>query len=468
MKMKTICIVMLIGLCGCATFHAERLSPSKAAAEFEARTLVSQELKRFIESHLHREVSPWPPASWDFNMLALAAAYYSPALDVVRARWGVTQAAVITAGGRPNPSASFFGEHHSSTPGGISPWTWGISLDIPIETAGKRGYRIRKAKQLSEAARLDISETAWQVWSGLRKSLLDLYSASDREHFLLDQIAIEEGIVRLFEERLSVGEVSQFEVTQSRLAVDRARLSLSDNQKRKAIARSELAEAIGLQINALDGIEISSGLFERTPETVDIHEIRRKALLGRADILASLQEYEASQSALQLEVARQYPDIRLGPAYEWDQGDNRWLLGFSIELPVFNRNRGPIEEAKARRKESAERFGALQARVIAQIDRAEAAYNSSLKNLQTAESLLTTGNTHMQEVKARFDSGETDRLDLEQAKMELSSAELSRFDAFVTAQRDMGNLEDAVQQPRVLTEAYPASSGKSPRGETSK
>ncbi len=38
-----------------------------------------------------------------------------------------------------------------------------IALDIPIETAGKRGYRMAEARYLSEAARLNIAQTAWEV-----------------------------------------------------------------------------------------------------------------------------------------------------------------------------------------------------------------------------------------------------------------------------------------------------------------
>ncbi|MDA8325769.1 MAG: TolC family protein [Nitrospiraceae bacterium] len=442
-------------LTGCATFHNRPLNPSKTASEFEARTLNSRGLREFMEKNIHHRIKPWPRASWDFRMLSLAAAYYSPALDVMRAKWGVSQAAVITAGGRPNPTASLFGEHHSSTPGGISPWTWGISLDIPVETAGKRGYRIRRAKHLSAAAQLNISETAWQVWSGLKKSLLDLYAATERQRYLLDQLSAREEIARLFEERLAVGESSQFEVTQSRLAMDKTRLLLADNQKKKARARGALAMALGLQAKAFDGIRISFGVFKPTPGSIDLRDIRRKALLGRPDILSALQEYEASQSALQLEIAKQCPDIHLGPGYVWDQGDNRWSIGFSLVLPVFNQNQGPIAEARARRKEFAAQFMALQASVIGRIDRAEATYAESLKDLQTADSLVSTENSNMRTIQARLDSGEAGRLDLEQAKMELASTELSRFDAFISAQADLGELEDAVQRPLNKEEIFP-------------
>ncbi|MDA8324870.1 MAG: TolC family protein [Nitrospiraceae bacterium] len=388
-------------------------------------------------------------------MLSLAAAYYSPALDVMRAKWGVANAAVITAGGIPNPAIGFLGQHHSSTPGGISPWTWGLSLNVPIETAGKRGYRIKQAKHLSVAARLNIAETSWQVWSGARKSLLDLYAATEREKYLLSQLRVQEEVARLFGERLAAGESSQFEVTQSRLALDKTRLALALNQKKKAAARGELATALGLQAKALGHIRISFDIFNQAPGPIDLRDSRRKALLGRSDILAALQEYEASQSALQLEIAKQYPDIHIGPGYEWDQGDNKWSLGFSIVLPVFNQNQGPIAEAKARRKEFAAKFIAIQAGVLGQIDQAEEAYCESLKNLRIAGSLVSAEDSNLKAIQARFNSGEAGRLDLEQAKMELASTELSRFDTLILAQADLGELEDAVQRPLGKMEFFP-------------
>lgn len=448
-------VVLFILIYGCASFHPKPVSPAGTARAFEARTLTSPGLRAFMEKNIGCRMKPWPPASWDLRTLALAAAYYSPALDVMRAKWGVANAAVITAGGRPNPSISAFGEHNSSTPGGISPWTWGLSFDIPIQTAGKRGFRIRKAKQLSEAARLNIVETSWQVWITLKRRLLDLQAATERQRYLLDQLSARKKITKLFEERLAVGEASMFEATQSRLAMYKTRLLLADDQKETIRARGALAQALGLQAKALDNITISFDVFKQTPVPIDLRDLRRKALLSRADILSALQEYEATQSALQLELARQYPDIHLGPGYEWDQGDNRWALGFSVVLPVFNQNQGPIAQARARCKEFAAKFISLQAGVIGQIDRAEAAYAESLKNLQIADSLVQTGKDRMRAAGARFNSGETGRLDLEQAKMELATAELSRFDSLISLEADLAGLENAVQSPLNKQEIFP-------------
>ena len=448
-------VVSLVLLSGCAGYHPRPLSPADTAAALERRTMDSAGLKAFLEKNIRKELKPWPPRCWDFAMLNLAALYYHPDMDVARAKWGVAEAEVVSAGGRPNPRISFMGQHHSRTAGGLSPWTSGFSFDIPVETAGKRGYRIRKAEHLSDAALLNITATAWQVRSRLRKSLQNLYSATMRERLLNDRLAIQQEITRLFEERLAAGESSQFEVTRVRLDANKTRLLRSEAERQKAEARAALAQALGLQVSAVNGVRISFKLFEKVPAAVGLQEIRRQALLSRPDVLAALSEYEASQSALQFEVARQYPDIHLGPGYEWDQGDNKWSLGFSIELPLFNRNEGPIEEAEARRKESAAKFAALQARILGEIDRALAAYGEVIRKLQVADSLVSAESSHMQAMQARFALGASDRLDLEQAKLELSSAELSRFDALVSAEENLGRLEDAVQQPLIEWENTP-------------
>jgi cobalt-zinc-cadmium efflux system outer membrane protein len=453
---------VLILLTGCASFHPEPISPTQTASAFESRSLYSADLKKYIEHNLGREISPWPPESWDFTLLVLASFYYHPDMDVARATWGVAQAEVVTAGGRPNPAISLFGRHHSMTAGGISPWTSGISLDIPVETAGKRGYRIRRAEHLSDAARLNIETTEWRVWRRLRNGLLRLYLATEKSRCLNERLAIQKAIVGMFDERLKEGETSQFEASLSRLDLDKILLQLSETKKQHAEARAAVAEALGLPATALDGIELSFRVFSQPPGPVSVENVRSAALLDRPDILAALSEYEATQSALQLEIARQYPDIHLGPGYEWDQDDNVWSLGITIELPIFNRNRGAIQEAEARRKQSAAKFTALQASVTGEIDRAKASYDKSLNKLQVAEALVSMGKSHLQIIQSRFAAGEADRLELETTRLELSAARLSRLGALASAQESLGALEDAVYAPLGPLEFPPPLSGSAP------
>src|SRR5512135_2019019 len=90
---------------GCVRFQPRPVSAPRALEDFEARRLDAPAVTAFFASR--PEVGAWPPAGWDLRALTLAALYYSPSLDVARARWGVAQAGRITAGERPNPTGNF-------------------------------------------------------------------------------------------------------------------------------------------------------------------------------------------------------------------------------------------------------------------------------------------------------------------------------------------------------------------------
>ncbi len=194
---------MALGLAGgCAQFEPRPISPAETATNLEGRTLDSPLFRSFLETNLHRGFPEWPVRTWDLQMLTLAAFCYHPSLDVARAGWRVAGAGRITAGERPNPSVSLTPTYDTTTP---PPWILGVSFDIPIETAGKRGYRLAQARHLSDAARWNLVAAFWQVRSRARASLLDLYAARETESLLAQQESAQSNIVRLLEGQLTAG-----------------------------------------------------------------------------------------------------------------------------------------------------------------------------------------------------------------------------------------------------------------------
>lgn len=444
--------VSLVSLAGCAAYTPKPIVPSETLSRLESRALDDPGLKEFIERNRPRGLPEGPTAPWDLRRLTLAAFYYHPDLDVARAEWRVARAGVISAGQRPNPRVGFAPGFNASPAGGISPWIFGFSLDVPLETAGKRGYRVARAGHLSQAARLNIAAAAWNVRSRLRSRMVELDAAVQVAALRERQRAIEAELVGALEQRLAAGEVSRPEVTLARVSLDRTVLLAREAGKRVAEARVAVAGAVGLPAAALEGHDLVLGLVDELPAALPPAAVRREALLNRPDILASLAGYEAAQSSLQLEIARQYPDLHLGPGYKWDQGDDKWFMGLSVTLPVMNRNQGPIAEAEARRAESAARFTALQVRVIGELDRALAGYRESLGKLEAAEALLASQRSRRRAEEALFRAGEADRLPLLGGRLELEADALARLEALVEVQRAVGLLEDAVQRPLVSAE----------------
>ena len=444
MKRIFIGAVAALGWLGCAHFHDQPLSAEKSRADFASRSLTDSGLVAFLVTN--RPAASASSTAWDFNNLTLVAYYFNPDLDVARAQLAGAAAAGVTAGARPNPTVGVNAAYNTTTTV-PSPWIITPSLDLPIETMGKRGYRLAQSVHLSEAARCDLASAAWQVRGQVRKNLLALYAAGENTTLLQQQESAQAESVRLLEGQLRAGAISPFEVTQARVALNQTRFALHDAESQSATTRIQLAETLGLPSAALDGVTFDFDEFKQFPADVPDAVARRQALVNRADILGALAEYAATQSALQLEIAKQYPNLHLNPGYEYDQGDNKWGLGVSLELPLLNHNQGPVAEAEARRAESAAKFIALQARVLSEIEQAVAVYRAAVKKASSADALSQELVTQGHAAQALLDAGEISRLELAQRQLELTTAALAQLAALVSAQAALGDLEDAMQSP---------------------
>jgi outer membrane protein, heavy metal efflux system len=439
-------------LTGCA---AQRYQPAPIAADttasrFQARNLADPGLRSFVESYLGLPVTTWPPKIWDVQTLSLAALYFNPALDAARARIAGTQAALLTAGARPNPTLSI-------APGIPSPYLLSLDLSFPLETADKRQYRVRTARNLDEAARLDLAGSAWTVRSVVRATLLDYLLASRLLELLHSEAKVREDQVNTLQQVASTGGIPQLDVDLARMESSKIRLTISTAEGQVAEAKASLAAAIGVPAVGLQEAQFSWPHLDTPPsaESLSPQAIQRDAVLNRLDVRSSLAQYAAAESALQLEIAKQYPDINIGPGYSYEEGHSYFTVGFSATLPLFNRNQGPIAEAEARRQEAAAAFLQTQADVIAKSERALAVYTAALKELAEAEYLLNLQENQRQAMQHAVRVGEQDRLTLEDINIQSSVSARARLDALARAQKALGELEDAVQRPLVTGEEFP-------------
>jgi outer membrane protein TolC len=443
-------IPAIILLTGCAHYKPQPVSPATTLARYEARRLDEPGLKRFLEQNAGNPLTNWPPVQWDLNSLTLAAFYFHPSLEVARAQWLVSVAGEKTAGARPNPTVSVDPSYDSQIPGNYSPWLVPVSFDLPIETDGKRAKRIAQAKAAAESARWNFVVAAWQIRSGVRSSLEDLHVAESRAALLAAQFDLQKKIVGLLQSRSDAGEISRTELATAQLALNQTQLELGDAQSAKVAARSHLAQALGLSEAALAGRKFK---FESLPHGISeltSQQAREIALCSRADILAALADYATAEADLQLEVARQYPDLHLGPGYAWNNGnagDNQWLLGATLELPILDQNQGPIAEAQARRKLAAAKFVELQSQVIGQIDLALDQVRAARQQLKTGSDLVTLQRQQEKTAQAQLAAGAADPLDLLAAKLATVNARLTQLDNLTKWQEAVGTLEDALQRP---------------------
>jgi outer membrane protein TolC len=448
-------------LAGCAAFHSQPISPEQTADSFGKRSLGDEHLRAFLETN--QTPAPGPREAWNLKALTLAAFYYEPALAEARAQLASLQAAQITAGERPNPSVSATPGYDPGIPGSPSPWLVTLTTDWPIETAGKRHRRIDLAARKVESARWGLVGAVWQARSRVREALLALYAAGETESLLAGQVVAQSNVVRLMEGKLALGSASGYEVTQARITLDTTQLQWREAAGQKEQALAQMANAIGLPLLALAEVSFSFAELEQFPNELTQADVRRKALLNRADVRAALADYAASQSALQLEIAKQYPDVHLGPGYGWNTGsagDSEGTLGLSLTLPVLNHNQGAVAEATAQRTQAAAHFLTVQANAVGEIESAMAAYNAALRQSATAKSLLEDLRSRLESVRAQQQAGEADPLAVATAQVEFGAGAQNQLAAVLKTQQALGQLEDAVQSPLTLPPAVLQAAGQ--------
>lgn len=439
-------LIGLVAVCGCAHYQPQPLEAVKRAEEFESRRLDREGLRAFLEEHLGHTITNWPAQRWNLETLSLAAYYFHPSLDLARAQWRVAEAAAISAGARPNPTINLAPGYTANSPAGVTPWLMAAGFDWPIETAGKRNLRVTQAQHLVRVARLNLATAAWQVRAKVRDSLAAYRFAGNQTSVLGEKAGLQGQIVAKLEERLKAGAISQPELTPARITLGKLEAELSIARESETAAAARLAEAIGISLRVLNNAPKEMTLYTPMLSDEQLAVAKRRALQNRSDLLAALAEYDASETALRLEIAKQYPDVRLSPGYEYDQGANKWRLSVSLELPVLNRNQGPIAEAKAKRDEAGARFMELQAKVISEID---AAVQKFRQTRQQHFDLIPTINAevnHERSVEAQVRAGAADALDLLNVKSERLTGVALMDETGYRSEVAFGQLEDAAQQ----------------------
>jgi len=455
-----LCAVLFTG-CAPHKYRAAPISPAVTAVTLYSHSLDDPNLEAWMTQHAGFKAPSWALQAWNLESLTLAAYYFNPDLDVARANASASDAAITTAAMKPNPSVSVGPGYQG--PNGSQPIA-AFDFSLPIETAGKRGYRIANASHLSAASRLQLGQTAWVVRSRVRVTLVDYLFAVQAADLLRRETALRKEYVRLTEARFQAGEVPLPDLTTARIDLTSLRQTLSTAEGQVQTTHAALAAAIGVPDSALAGktLTLEDASSPPAPSLLPSLTVRKLALENRLDVLGALEKYGAAQSGLQLEIAKQYPDVNVGPGYSYEEGTNFLSLVVSSVLPLRTHNEGPIAEAEAQRKLAGAQLLAAQSTVLADVDHSQAQYAAAFAVLERATPAVSELKEQERSAVTLLEAGETERLTVVAAQLLTSVSERARLDALHQAQLSLGLVEDALQRP-LGNEISPAFPHNAPR-----
>jgi outer membrane protein TolC len=399
-----------------------------------------------------------PPAGWNRAQWLEAALQLNPALSEARARAASVAAAERTAAQRPNPTLNLAAEYVAAAAGDVG-WLYGLALDFLLQRPGERA-RAREAAALeTQAAQSDLAESIWQVRIQIREALLDAAYAEDQSDLLDQLLEDRRGLERSAQARSQAGEISPLEIPRASIDLATAQQRRDQAATHLIDARARLAAAVGVPAAALDGVPLQwphwSDIAALSPEVSA--DARVEALIARPDLVRTLREYDLADNALRAEVARRWPAIQIEPGYAWDKGgvhENQFdellrenQLAVSFELPLFNRNQGPIGEAVARRTLAGKHLEAVQAELFAQIDRARLGWPRASEAWRNAAAVATTAQQQSDAEQRALAAGASDRPSSLAADAAATEARLLALDAAYEAQLAFAALESAYRRP---------------------
>jgi outer membrane protein, heavy metal efflux system len=452
-------LIALVGTSGCVHYAPQPLPPEQVVATFSDRKLDDPRLREALDAKLPARVGEWPRRTWDRADLLVATLYYNDAISEARATFAVVNAGRRTARERPNPTVALLTEYanegnqlteYASQHGGAPLWLWGLTPDLPLDLGTRRSARIAVADATAQEARYDFMEVVWKERAALRRALLDVLMTG-REVALLEKVGTDrQAQLEMAGHRLEAGAASHGDL--DRLVADAVadEQRLHDARRRVSAARGALAATIGVPVAALDSIPLAwEGLEE--PQRVDeglIARWREEVLLERADVHSAVVGYSVAEESLRLEVAKQFPQVHIGPAYTWDHGVHRLQFNLSLELPILNQHRGAIGEAEARREQAGAHLEGTLATAYQEIDEAIRQWRLALDRVADARGQVYDAAQHIYaETERAFEAGSSDRTELVAARVARTLAELQILDALRTAQEALAVLEDAMRRP---------------------
>ena len=425
----------------CTDAPRRPLDPAAVERDLRARSLSDPALRDDAAARLGVAAEPWPPPTLDLALLTLAAWRFRPELAVAGAEVAAAEAKVTTAGAWSNPKiSSSFGRVDDSVG---PPWFLSAALDFTIPTAGKVSKREAVASQEVVLARLAAAQAAWRIYAEVRDALLEASVSASELDLARREAQVRATMAAQAAARVAAGAAASTEELFARVEADRARAGVALATGAQAQARAHLAAACGLPVAELEAATLAA-----PAPALEAGSTANDALLDRLDVRVVVAEYEAAERTLELELARQYPDVVLTPSWENDQGAHKLLLGFSVDVPIFDRNQGPIAEALAHRDAVAARFreragAALAAIDVAHAELAAAATRVSAYDPQSQERIAARHAAAERAVAA----GASDRASATQLELEMVTFETGRLASERAQQASLLHLEDALQRP---------------------
>ncbi len=333
-------VAMWLLLAGCATYRADPLPEHLATAGNIQQVMTSALIQmppKIQAMDLHGPFSG--------EALGAIAVMLNPDLRAMRAKLGVAQAQIFAAGLLPDPQLSLSADLPSNVAAGYySAYSMGLSWSL--------------ASLFTRAANLDIAcaqkksvqyQVAWQEWmqAGQTRVLARQLYYLQAQEVVADASAKTTGIIyKVSAHNLRLGDATMTSTTLRQIAwLDSQDRALALRRQVTRI-REMLNQAIGLSPQMQWAIAPPI-LWSTLPDPARLVALADR---HRLDLVALRAGYQAQEARVRRAILGQYPGFTIGFGKAADTSNvQSYSPSLTLDIPLWNRNRGVIAESEATR-----------------------------------------------------------------------------------------------------------------------
>jgi outer membrane protein TolC len=334
---------------GCATYQTKPLEDAELHRELAVPdTAMLAQAAAKLEHPRLRPVLVEFSKPLTAEALGILAVLVSPDLKAFRAREGVAEAQVFNAGLLPDPK--LFGRFDwvfSGPAGLVSPYTATIQWDLA--KLATRSTDVRIAAEHAQQVRLDV---AWQEWlvANQARLLARRWIYLSRQETVAGEAAQVSGhLLDLTKHNLAVGDATLAELGIREAAFLDAKDRTLALARQIAKTRQDLNRLLGLPPDYVVPI---AEVDAEPPRSLDATHLFASAERQRLDLYALKAGYASQEVSVYRAILGQYPAFTLGlNDYHYYSDYNTGGPTVSVDLPLFNRNRGIIAIAEATREQ---------------------------------------------------------------------------------------------------------------------
>ncbi len=419
----------------------------------------------------------------------------SPRLAAYNSDIRIADARRLQAGLRPNPELGFdiedirLGDSPSTNTvarapdnsvversssevenGGFGEAEFTLGVSQLIELGGKRARRIAVADQDKQIAMWDYEVARAELILEARRAYLEIAAGQERVRLREDLLGLAQEASNAVGAQVSAGKVTPLLANRAQVETSQARVELASAQRELEAARYRLAALWGAI--EPDFARVSGDLYLQ-PALPSAEDLERR-IQASPDLMRWSSELSRREASVDLERALRTPDLTVSLGWRatglpdssgstrdaggalvsrestsYDGGlDQSLVLGFSVPLPLFNRNQGGIREAEILADKASFERRDTQLRIASRLTTLHkniAALQSEVDELE--KQILPTADATFKATQQGFEQGKFPYLDVLDTQRTLFEARNQHVDALAELHAAAAEVERFIGEP---------------------